>query len=161
MEIAIHKAQLQMDWDSQSPREPYYFVLKHIFQVNQERSDNPNSMLFKSKLACLTRFIQQHYVVFAEEQSRTDFKPELCKTTAITIWECLTSGPALIDYFVQHQYAMIYRVQIISLELLDSLLLLGPYVLLVSHEIQELKLIFDRFSGGISVVHLRISITHY
>jgi hypothetical protein len=31
------------------------------------------------------------------------------RVTAATLWECLTTGPALIDYFVMYHYAQIYK----------------------------------------------------
>ena len=57
----------------------------------------------------LTKFVQEKYVKFATEQSHEQSRPEVCKLLAQSLWECLTSGPALVDLEIQNAYASIYR----------------------------------------------------
>lgn len=42
----------------------------------------------------------KNYITFAHELSRPSISPELAKTLAHTCFECIISGPALLNYNV-------------------------------------------------------------
>ncbi|CAD8142711.1 unnamed protein product [Paramecium octaurelia] len=110
LERAYYKKYLLEQYEKQK-KEPYHFILDQLYYLSKKRVKNgATTIYFNVLLQELQIFMAKNYQRFAHELSRADINPELAKTLAHTNFECIISGPALLNYNVQSNFASIYRI---------------------------------------------------